>query len=96
MSDTQPDIWLEIKIPGGDKLVIGSYYREVTGLDGNNSLESQKERLKKWMASVNKVEEEGKVAVDQDHHWDHRGLLGHIDSLLHLLTSLILVSVRIL
>lgn len=60
MSDTQPDIWLEIKIPGGDKLVIGSYYREFTGLDGNNSLESQKERLKKWMASVNKVEEEGK------------------------------------
>ena len=63
MTDNQTDIWLEIKVPGERKLVVGAYYREFTGLDGDNTMKGQKERFAQWLQSVNKVEEEGKEVL---------------------------------
>ena len=60
MSPDQPDIWIEMQSKLDKELIIGFYYREFTGIDGDRSMEKQKERLKVWTTAVGKVEEEGK------------------------------------
>ena len=39
MSDDQPDIWIEMLSKEDENLIIGFYYREFTGIDGDKSLE---------------------------------------------------------
>ena len=60
MSIDQPDIWIEMQSKMDKELVIGFYYREFTGIDGDRSMDKQKERLKVWTTAVGKVDEEGK------------------------------------
>ena len=63
MSLEQPDVWIEMKSRSETDLVINFYYREFTGLDGDKSMEKQKERLKKLTEAVAKVEEEDKEVL---------------------------------
>ena len=60
MSEDQTDIWMEVKTPDGDKIVIGMYYREFTGMNGTKTIADQKTRLANWIEAVNKVEGESK------------------------------------
>ena len=60
MSEDQTDIWMEVKTPDGEKIVIGMYYREFTGLNGTKTIADQKNRLAHWIEAVNKAEGEGK------------------------------------
>ena len=60
MTTDQPDFWIEMLSKMDKNLVIGFYYREFTGIDGDRSMEKQKERLKLWTESVRQVDEEEK------------------------------------
>ena len=55
MSPTQPIIWLQLGSRNGPLLAF--YYREWTGLDGVNSLEAQKTRLREVLVKVSKAME---------------------------------------
>ena len=76
MSQEQPDVWMEMKSKRDNGIVIGFYYREFTGLDGDKSVEKQKERLKKFTEAVARVEDEDKEVLlmgdfNIDLHKDH-------------------------
>ena len=63
MSKNQPDVWLELKSKNDRNLVVGFYYREFTGMDGDRSIEQQRVRLKEWTSAASKVEDEKKELV---------------------------------
>ena len=63
MSDDQPDIWIEMLSKEDENLIIGFYYREFTGIDGDKRLEKQKERLKVWTAAVARADGEEKALL---------------------------------
>ena len=67
MTDSQADIWIEIQLGKGNKLLVGMLYREWTSIDGKGSNTDQKERLLELMDKAEQaIQEKGEVVIMGD------------------------------
>ena len=67
MTESQADIWIEIQLGKGNKLLVGMLYREWTSIDGKGSNTDQKERLLELMDKAEQaILEKGEVVIMGD------------------------------
>ena len=57
MTDSQPDIWVQVQIGRGPQLILGMIYREWTSIEGKGSHKDQKERLHELMSKAQEAAE---------------------------------------
>ena len=63
MTDNQSDIWIQIQIGRGSKLLLGMIYREWTSMEGKGSHSDQRERLQELMSKSQLAAEENTEVI---------------------------------
>ena len=63
MTDSQPDIWIQVQIGKGTKFLLGMIYREWTSIEGKGAHTDQKERLTELIEKAQEASDENMEVI---------------------------------